>query len=57
MTATVWFLLVFLPIEGSGRQVGPFASEAQCRVAERIYNEENRRYNGRPSACVQGIMR
>lgn len=55
MSATVWLLLIFIPVEAAGRQAGPFATEAECRIAERAYNEANRRYNGPQSACVRGM--
>lgn len=58
MTITiVWFLLILAPNEGAGRQVGPFANEAQCRAAERAYNQKQDRYLGPQSICVQGAIK
>ena len=54
----VWYLLIYLPNESAGRQVGPFATEAQCRIAESSYNERLRpRFSGPQSACFQGAAK
>jgi hypothetical protein len=51
--AVVWILLILLPNEAAGRQVGPFATQAQCLQAERFYNERRARYNGPQSKCFE----
>jgi hypothetical protein len=52
---TVWFLLIYSPNEGAGRQVGPFATQAQCLVAERAYNAKQDRYQSPQSKCFEGV--
>jgi len=51
--STIWLLLIFVPNEAAGRQVGPFATQAQCIAAQRIYNERQYRYIGPQSACIE----
>ena len=51
----VWILLIFSPNEAAGRQAGPFATQAQCLAAERIYNERQPRYIGPQSKCIEAV--
>lgn len=52
----VWYLVILAPTDAAGRQVGPFGSEAQCKVAEAAYNNFWRTWSSPQSICVQGAM-
>lgn len=52
-TMTVWVLMIIFPMEGAGRQVGPFATQAQCLAAEKVYNERQGRYVYPASKCIE----
>ena len=50
----VWILLIFLPVEGAGRQVGPFGSQQQCESVQRQYAQAYRyRFDTTTAACIQ----
>ena len=49
----MWILLIFVPNEAAGRQIGPFQTKELCIVAEQIYNNAQRRFSAPQSKCIQ----